>query len=300
MASGGPRMEFVSEGTYYGKNCVRLLQHRRLGDSHEIKELSVNSHLSLSTHKGFIYGDNSDIIATDSQKNTIFALAKMKGITTPEQFAMDLCQHYLKMYSQVVRAEIYIEQAPWRRMDQSGEQHAHAFIQTQEATRYCVVRQERHGLPTVWAGLKGMTILKTTKSGFAGFVRDKFTSLPESWDRIFSTIVSGKWCYKDISGINFDQAWETCKNTILDVFAGPPRTGVFSPSVQQTLYLSAQKMMAKINQIDQVELEMPNVHYFLADLKKIGMENNDEIMMPTVDPHGIIRAALRRVPNSRL
>lgn len=66
-------------------------------------------------------------------------------ITTPEQFAMDLCQHYLKMYSQVVRAEIYIEQAPWRRMDQSGEQHAHAFIQTQEATRYCVVRQERHG-----------------------------------------------------------------------------------------------------------------------------------------------------------
>ncbi len=145
-----------------------------------------------------------------------------------------------------------------------------------------------------------MTILKTTKSGFAGFVRDKFTSLPDSWDRMFSTIVSGKWCYSDLRGINFDQAWETCKNTILDVFAGPPRTGVFSPSVQKTLYLSAQKMMAKVAQIDQVEIEMPNVHYFVADLKKIGMENDGQIMMPTDNPHGIIRAALRRVPNSRL
>ena len=66
-------------------------------------------------------------------------------ITTPEQFAIALCEHFLKTYSQVVRAEIYVEQAPWRRMDQSGEQHAHAFIQTQEATRYCVIRQERDG-----------------------------------------------------------------------------------------------------------------------------------------------------------
>ncbi|XP_033642933.1 uricase-like [Asterias rubens] len=288
-------VDYVLDGTNVGKTHVRLLQHRRLGaHKHEIQELLVNTSLSWDTHKEFEHSDNSDVIPTDSQKNTVYAQAKIIGITTPEQFAIALCEHFLKTYSQVVRAEIYVEQAPWRRMDQSGEQHAHAFIQTQEATRYCVIRQERDELPTVWGGLKNMKIMKTTQSGFAGFVRDEFTSLPDTTDRIFCTDVWTKWRYSVSSGIDFDETWKTCKESILNVFAGSPDTGDYSPSIQRTMYLSVHKMLEMVSQIDEIELEMPNVHYFLADIMKLGMKNDGEVMMPTGYPHGMIRLAVRR------
>ncbi|XP_038063530.1 uricase-like [Patiria miniata] len=300
MSNTGPKMDFVSDGTYYGKHQVRVMQHRRRGNVHDIKEVTVDTHLSLARQRDFIHADNSDVIATDSQKNTVYALAKTKGITSPEQFAIDLSHHFLTSYAQVVRTEISVEETPWRRMDQSGIEHVHAFIQTHEAKRFCTVQQEKHGLPKVWAGLSGMKILKTTQSGFVGFVRDKFTSLPETTDRVFCTAVAGKWLYSKVAGMDFDKTWEICKNCILDIFAGPPETGVYSPCVQQTLYQAAQQMMAKVPQVEQVELEMPNIHYFFADLKKIGMENSGEILMPTSEPHGYIRAAVRRSPSSRL
>ncbi|XP_022094664.1 uricase-like isoform X2 [Acanthaster planci] len=287
-------MDLVSDGTYYGKHRVRILQHFRHGNTHNIKEVAVNTHLSLARQRDYLHGDNSDVIATDSQKNTVYALAKTKGIRTPEQFAMDLSRHFLTTYEQVVRTEISVEEAPWHRMDHSGKEHVHAFIHRQEAKRFCIVQQEKNGLPKVSSGLSDMKVLKTTKSGFVGFVRDRFTSLPETTDRILCTSVRGKWSYSSVAGIDFDKTWEICKNTILDIFAGPPETGMYSPSVQQTLYQAAQQIMAKVPQVDKVELEMPNIHYLFADLKKIGMENSGDILVPTDEPRGYIRAAVCR------
>ncbi|XP_038063711.1 uricase-like [Patiria miniata] len=300
--STSPQVEFVSKGTYHGKHGVRVMQHRRQGGTHSIREITVKTLLGLNTRKEYVNSDNSDVIPTDSQKNTVYALAKAKGITTPEQFALDLCQHFMGKYNQVQWAEITVEDAPWRRIvDQSGKEHAHAFIQTQEAKRYCVVKQERKGLPIVWAGLSDMRILKTTQSGFAGYFQDEYTSLPETDDRIVCSNIESKWRYSNIVGVDFDKTWELCKVAILDEFAGPPDIGRFSASIQEILYQCTQRMMKKVAEVDQVELDMPNIHYVFADLKKIGMENTGEIIMPTSDPYGIIRVAVSRThstPNS--
>ena len=59
----------------------------------------------------------------------------------------------------------------------------------------------------VWAGLKDLKVLKTTQSGFVGFIRDKYTSLPEVTDRVFSTSVYARWRYATLYGLDEDKAW---------------------------------------------------------------------------------------------
>ncbi|XP_072046161.1 uricase-like [Amphiura filiformis] len=290
---------FVDDGTYYGKSCVKVLRLHQEGLQHYIREFEVTVHLGLLSRKDFIHGDNGDIIATDSQKNTVYALAKTKGLQSAEQFGLELCQHFLDTYYQVSNVRVHIEEAPWVRINQSGREHNHAFTLSHQATRYADAFQQRYKSPVVGGGLKNMKILKSTQSGFVGFVRDKFTSLPETKDRIFSTIVDCKWVYND-TRVDFDKAWETVRSTILDIFAGPPVTGIYSPSVQNTLYIAEKQILEKIPQVERVDMEMPNVHYFLADLAKIGMQNNNEVFMPTEKPFGYIRGAIERHPKSKL
>ena len=113
---------------------------------HSIQELEVCTHLTLATKKDYLVGDNSDIVATDSQKNTVYLLAKKHGVTCPEQLALILARHFLDTYSFVEKARVYIEQSPWQRIDIDGKQHRHAFIHTPVAIRFCTVRLARNGL----------------------------------------------------------------------------------------------------------------------------------------------------------
>ncbi|XP_003729236.2 uricase [Strongylocentrotus purpuratus] len=294
------KMEFIPEETYYGKSAVKLLRLRAEGNVHHIKEFEVNVHLSLSSKKDFESGDNSDIIATDTQKNTVYALAKLVGVKSPEQFGQALCRHFLSSFRHVIAVRVHIEEAPWKRITQGGQEHVHAFVIEKQCTRFCDLLQERGGLVQVWAGLKDLKVLKTTQSGFVGFIRDKYTSLPEVTDRVFSTSVYARWRYATLYGLDEDKAWQLAKEAILDVFAGPPLTGVYSASVQHTLHLTQGKILQLIPQVSEVTMEMPNSHYFLADLKKIGLENNNEVLMPVDKPYGLIRASVKRSPTSKL
>ncbi|XP_072047733.1 uricase-like [Amphiura filiformis] len=138
-----------------------------------------------------------------------------------------------------------------------------------------------------------MRILKTTQSGFAGFFKDEYTSLPDAYDRVLSTVAYVKWLYIDTAE-DYDETWESVKNVTLEVFSGPAETGEFTESVQRTAYKTAEKILKEFPGIHRAEIAMPNVHYFSANLGKIGIENNNEVFAPADDPHGNIRVALRR------
>jgi urate oxidase len=117
---------------------------------HSIKELEVKSLLTLSTVKDYLHGDNSDIIATDSQKNTVYILAKKHGVKSPEDFAIILCKHFLSTYSHVTKAVVNVEEVMWNRVtygEHANKQkmHNHAFIHTPICTRFTEVRLERGG-----------------------------------------------------------------------------------------------------------------------------------------------------------
>jgi len=281
----------------YGKNWVKLLHVHRAGPVHTIREWEVCTELTLYSHKDYLHGDNSDIVATDTQKNTVYILAKNHGLNTPEEFGLLLCKHFLDSYLHVSRVNVLIEVHPWRRVQADGELHEHAFLTSREAVRTCQVRQPRGAVATVFTGLKDLQVLKTTNSAFVDFHRDAYRSLPDMADRVFSTVVSARWRYDALHQVDFDVAWQTVLKTVLEVFAGPARGGIASPSVQQTLHQTQVRILNLLPAVGEIEMVMPNRHYFPVDLakfEKVGSTHNDEVFLPVDKPSGNIRAVLAR------
>ncbi|MBN3308786.1 URIC Uricase, partial [Amia calva] len=268
-------VEFVRTG--YGKNMVKVLHIRREGGHHFITEICANVQLTLKTHKDYLAGDNSDIIPTDTIKNTVQAVAKLKGIPSIEIFALDICDHFLTNFKHVTRAKVNIDEAPWKRLEKNGIEHAHAFIYNPEAIRFCEVEQHQNDSPVVHSGLRDMKVLKTTQSGFQGFLKDRFTTLPETRDRCFCTAVYAKWRYNKSRNVPFDSAWKTVRDTIVEKFAGPYDCGEYSPSVQKTLYETQLLVLDRVAEVEEIEIVMPNQHYFTIDMSRMGLSNQDEV-----------------------
>ncbi|GCC20392.1 uricase isoform X1 [Chiloscyllium punctatum] len=291
-------VEFVRTG--YGKDVVKVLTIRREGKRHYIKEFEANIQLTLKTLKDYMHGDNSDIIPTDTMKNTIHALAKLKGIRTIEEFAVDICDHFLTSFRHVRRTMVYIQEAPWKRLQKDGAGHAHAFVHAPEATRFCEVEQIENEPPVIHSGLKDMKVLKTTQSGFEGFRKDRFTMLPEVRDRVFSTVVFAKWRYSRPRHVNFDAAWNSVKDAIIETFAGPYDSGIYSPSVQKSLYDAQCLCLSRVPEMEEIEMVMPNKHYFTIDMTKFGIHENNEVLLPLDNPSGNISGTVRRGFTSKL
>jgi len=286
----------------YGKTGVKMLHVSKEGSLHTIRELEVVTLLTLNNNKDYETGDNSDIIATDSQKNTVYVLAKQYGVSTPEEFGLLLATHFVSKYPWVVKAKIQITAHPWERIqDKYGREHNHAFVSSPTMTRVAEVNLVRGSIPIVSSGIRNLRVLKTTQSAFVDFVNDEFRTLPDAKDRLFSTIVTADWVYNNIRSVNFDDAFKTVKDTILEVFAGPADKGIFSPSVQNSQYLTQKQILEKIPQIESVSIEMPNVHYFGFDFSKFkrmpelsSTKGSGDVYNPVDKPSGHITSTLSR------
>ena len=79
----------------YGKAENRVVRIYRDTDRHEIRDLNVSTSLRGDFSDAHITGDQGDVLPTDTQKNTVFAFAKEKGITSIEQFGLTLGAHFL-------------------------------------------------------------------------------------------------------------------------------------------------------------------------------------------------------------
>ncbi|ODM99567.1 Uricase [Orchesella cincta] len=293
-------VDFDFMDTGYGKNHIKLLRIKREGAVHHVKEFQVDTQLTLCSKKDYLFGDNSDIVATDSQKNIVYILAKIHGLKSPEDFGLLLCSHFLSKYPRVTKVKISIEEHPWQRMVTDGVPHNHAFISTPTAIRFACVTCERGAMPDIESGMKNLRVMKTTQSAFEHFIHDEFATLPDCPERIFSTVIYSKWKYGMTAGLDYDYAWNTVKDSVLYAFAGSPDTGIFSPSVQNTLYLAQKEVLEKIPQMSWIEVQLPNKHYTPVDfsqfkyfgVKPSGSEN--EVFLPSDYPAGNIRAVLGR------
>ena len=229
---------------------MKILHVSKAGSVHSIRELEVVTLLTLDNTKDYETGDNEDIVATDSQKNTVYVLAKKFGITNPEEFGLVLVTHFISKYPWVTAAKAQITAHPWERItDRAGQQHSHAFISSPSMTRVAEVVMTRGSRPSITAGIRNLRVLKTTQSAFVKFVDDEFRTLPDMDDRVFSTIVTADWTYSTIRQLDFDAAFATARDIVLDVFAGPAGKGVFSPSVQNSQHLTQRQILGAIPQV---------------------------------------------------
>ncbi|EPY77069.1 uricase [Camelus ferus] len=162
------------------------------------------------------------------------------------------------------------------------------------------LHQTAGGRPVIHSGIKDLKVLKTTQSGFEGFIRDQFSTLPETKDRIFATQVYCRWRYHPGRDVDFDATWDTMRDIILKKFAGPFDRGEYSPSVQRTLCDIQMLSLSQIPEIEDVELSLPNIHYVEIDMSKMGLINKEEVFLPLDNPYGRITGKLKRKPTSKL
>ena len=283
--------------TSYGKAEVGLLYvHRHDKYYHSISDFKVTVSLTLATHIDYTHGDNSDIVSTDTTKNTVYFLAHKhpESLESPERFGILICTHFLTTYQHIINCNVYVEASNWKRAVVHGKEHSHAFIGDPSVTRLTTVSKPRGQPFRVTSGFKDLKLLKTTQSGFEGFIRDEFTSLPDTKDRILATSATLKYEFNSIDSVDFNALWEQAYIAVLETFSGPPDTGVYSSSVQHTMYLADKRILEEVKEIETVEINMPNIHFFLYDLGKIGVQGNDSTFHPAPLPYGHITCKLGR------
>jgi urate oxidase len=262
----------------YGKARVRLVKVERYPDRHDFKELKVNIQFSGDYDDCYLTGDNSRILPTDTMKNTVYALARKQPLGSIEEFGKRLCRHFLEKNPRLKSVTIEIEENQWSRID------GHTFQKRGGLLRTAWIRDGRF----VDAGLKDLTLLKTTDSSFEGYIKDEYTTLKETSDRIMATAVEAAWRYSR-TDIDFNSTWSGIRQCLTDAFAAH-----VSPSVQSTLYSMGEAVLAAFPVVEEISLSLPNKHCLLVDLTPFGMDNPNEVFLPVDEPQGLIEATLRR------
>eukprot|EP01116_Phalansterium_solitarium_P009827 TRINITY_DN24148_c0_g1_i1.p1 TRINITY_DN24148_c0_g1~~TRINITY_DN24148_c0_g1_i1.p1 ORF type:complete len:322 (-),score=98.70 TRINITY_DN24148_c0_g1_i1:120-1016(-) len=288
----------------YGKSDVRVLKVIRNGDRHEIFEMRVRVLLSLYTIDDYTVGDNRDIVATDTVKNTVYVLARRHKFDNIETFALIICQHFIDTYKQVADASAEIDLYHWERQTVHGKPHNHAFVKIGDYVRYCRADRARKApgsnasTQTLSAGFKGLDVLKTTQSGFEGYHRDEYTTLRAVRDRMFRTTVQLEYVLNTddhtAKPLPFDHIFQSALRVLQEEFSGEPGKGVYSPSVQQTQYNVQKSLLAQIPQVMSVNVVMPNRHCLVVDLSPFKLTNDNEIFVATDEPAGHITSTMVR------
>jgi urate oxidase len=272
----------------YGKARVRLMKVARHGERHELQNLTVKIAFEGDFTEVHTTGDNSLVLPTDTMKNTVYTLAQQtQEIEEIEVFAMRLADYFLTSNPQVTRTIIEIEEHNWTRIGVGGKPHQHSFIKSGDEKRTAIISAARGGA-TVESGIEDLIVLKTTRSGFVGYIKDQYTTLPETTDRIFATSIKAVWRYANANAATGD-AWRDVRQTILETFAEHD-----SLSVQHTLYAMGEAVLEKFSDIAEIAFSLPNIHCLPVDFTRFGLENDNRIFVPTDEPHGLIEARLSR------
>ncbi|MBT2385122.1 factor-independent urate hydroxylase [Streptomyces sp. ISL-11] len=275
----------------YGKAENRVVRVTRDGATHHIKDLNVSVALSGDMDEVHLSGSNAHVLTTDATKNTVFAFAKEHGIASAEQFGIHLARHFVTSQPAVTTARIRIEEYAWERIATEGEDR-HSFVRTNQETRTAQITFDG----TAWeivAGLKDLVVMNTTDSEFKGYVKDRYTTLRETDDRILATEVHARWRHAwtgdEANTPDWDGSYARTRGHLLRAFAE-----TYSLSLQQTLYAMGARVIDSGPEIDEIRLSLPNKHHFLVDLTPFGLKNDDEVYFAADRPYGLIEATVLR------
>ncbi|MEU0427722.1 factor-independent urate hydroxylase [Streptomyces canus] len=278
----------------YGKAENRVVKITRDGATHHIKDLNVSVSLSGDMDKVHYSGSNANVLPTDTTKNTVYAFAKEHGIASAEQFGIHLARHFVTSQEPIRTARIRIEEYAWERIATAGEDE-HSFVRRGQETRLTQITYDGSSWEVV-SGLKDLTVMNSTNSEFWGYVKDKYTTLPEAYDRILATEVSARWRFNWTDDEQETPDWETSyeqvKKHMLEAFAE-----TYSLSLQQTLYQMGSRIIDHRAEIDEVRFSLPNKHHFLVDLEPFGLKNATEdgaVYFAADRPYGLIEATILR------
>jgi urate oxidase len=274
----------------YGKSRVRLMKVTRGPKGNELREWTVQVLLTGDFDTAHYDGDNSKILPTDTMKNTVYSVARKSSAISMEDFAKELVDFLLGRNPQVSSVSVSVEGTMWKRLTVDGKPHPTSFMRGTGEVQTTTVSRGRTGGFSINSGFNNLVVMKTSDSGFEGYIMDELTTLKETSDRLFCTAVAAEWRYT-VHTLAFDAMRTALREAMIKTFANHK-----SKSVQETLYEMGKSALERVAEVDQIDLIMPNKHCLLVDLSRFGQENPNEIFVPTDEPAGHIEARVRRKP----
>lgn len=272
----------------YGKSENRLMRVVRDSERHVIRDVTVDVRLWGNFEHVYLEGSNEGIPATDTMKNTVFAMGKTHFSTgSIEDFGKDLVAHFVATSPLVTKARVHLTEHPWVRLPEDAKGSEHSFYRGSSGDHITWVQGDGESV-SVKSGLGDLFVLKSTGSGFVGFERTAYTSLEETTDRILATIITAEWTYAGEVD-DYQASWEAVHDLILRRFADH-----YSDSVQQTIYNVGTAILEARPEISEVTIELPNKHHLLYDLEQFGLDNPNEVFIATQDPFGLITGTVSR------
>ena len=280
-------MGFELGANRYGKADIHLATVTRREDRHDFAERLLDVRLDGDFDAVYMEGDNRNVLPTDTMRASAYALAFDRPDEELERFALRYSAYLLDASPAATRAEVWISERPWEPAVIDGIPHHHTF--TRGAHRWTGHVLRTRAKVHVTSGLDDLYVLKTTGSAFGGFLKDRFTILPETDDRIMATKVEARWGYL-VEDVDFTKERETCRDAILRAFAQHDE----SRSVQHTLWFMGTQVLDAAPNVDEITFSLPNLHHIPVDLAFAGIQNDGTVFVVTDSPSGRIEGTVRR------
>src|ERR1700737_2736428 len=263
----------------YGKGRVRVMRIYRDGGREEVSQLSIKVMVEGDIARTFTHADNSNSVSTDTIKNLVNIVARENTGLCTEEFCQVLAQKYLDLYSQMTSVAVTAHETKWERLSFGSKPHPHSFVLDNNGKPSVELTATRQG-STLISGTAGFTFMKSAQSGWAGYVKDPYTTIPETYDRMCATsmVASWKWSAKPAS---YPAANAKILATLLEVFGT-----TYSPSVQNSLYHMGEAALAAVPEISEISMACPNMHFIPINLSAFGLDNNNDVFLPPREPHG--------------
>jgi urate oxidase len=271
----------------YGKGRVRIMRIHRDGDTHNVSQLNVKVMIEGDFARAYTDGDNSTSTSTDTVKNIVNVVARENPGLSSEDLCQVLARRYLDLYPQVVTVTVLAHETKWTRVEIGGKPHPHSFVLDSNGKPTVEVVATRQGL-TMSSGVDGFTFMKSTQSGWENYFTDKYSTIQPTNDRMCATsmVATWKWSGRPAS---YPAANAKILATLLEVFAT-----TYSPSVQNSLYHMGEAALAAVPEISEISMACPNIHYILMNLAAFGLDNDNDVFLPTDEPHGQIECTVGR------
>jgi urate oxidase len=214
----------------------------------------------------FTEGDNTKIVATDSMKNFILRHAGQYEGATLEGFLEFTGRSFLKKYQQMTGIRVSAEQIPFDELPVctgSSIEPSHLVFRyslNEQACASVEVKRSAHKIVTTsqTSGLTGLKLIKVKGSSFYGYVKDEYTTLPESFDRPLFIFLNINWCYDDHEDAKGEDpkkyvAAEQVKDIAYTIFHEEN-----SPSIQNLIYRIGLRILERFPQLAEVRFESNN------------------------------------------
>ena len=273
----------------YGKGRVRVMRIHRDGDRHEVSQLNVKAMIEGDFARAYTDADNSTSVSTDTIKNVVNVVARENTGLCTEEFCQVLAKKYLDTYPQIASVAITAHETKWSRLSFGGKPHPHSFVLDSNGKPTVEVAATRGGATTMSSGIDGFAFMKSTQSGWENYVKDRYTTIPPTADRMCATSMVASWKWSgEAAKLSRDQredprhrCWKCSATT-------------YSKSVQDSLYRMGEAALAAVPEISEISMACPNMHFILMNLSAFGLDNNNDVFLPTDEPHGQIECTVGR------